>query len=82
MNHYILLAVAIIGAVLIFKKELFLQYIPENINDKIQVVYKNNTIVGAILIAGAYYLFTNQVTSIAQRLPSYSEATSELVSSQ
>ena len=51
MNHYILLAVAIIGAVLIFKKELFLQYIPENINDKIQVVYKNNTIVGAILIA-------------------------------
>ena len=45
-------------------------------------VYKNNTIVGAILIAGAYYLFTNQVTSIAQRLPSYSEATSELVSSQ
>ena len=82
MNQYILLAVAIIGAVLIFKKELFLQYIPENINDKLEVVYKNNTIVGAILIAGAYYLFTNQVTSIEQRLPSYSEATSELVSSQ
>jgi len=82
MNQYILLAVAIIGALLIFKKELFLQYIPENINDKIQVVYQNNTIVGAILIAGAYYLFTNQVTSISQRLPSYSEATSELVSSQ
>lgn len=82
MNQYILLAIAIIGALLIFKKELFLQYIPDNINDKIEVVYKNNTIIGTILIIGAYYLYTNEVKSITQRLPSYSEATSDLVSSQ
>ena len=82
MNQYILFVIAIIGALLIFKKELFLQYIPDNINDKIEVVYKNNTIIGAILIVGAYYLFTIEVKSITQRLPSYSEATSDFVSSQ
>ncbi len=82
MNQYILLAVAIIGAILIFKKELFLQYIPKDINDKIEIVYTNNTVVGAILIVGAYYFYTNNIKSIQQRLPSYTEATSELVSSQ
>jgi uncharacterized membrane-anchored protein len=82
MNQYILLAVAIIGAILIFKKELFLQYVPKNINDKLEIVYKNNTIIGAVLIAGAYYFYTKDQKSIQPRLPSYTEATSELVSSQ
>jgi hypothetical protein len=82
MNQYILLAVAIIGAVLIFKKELFLQYIPQNINDKLTVVYQNNTIVGAVLIVGAYYFYTQNIKSSQPKLPSYTEATSELVSSQ
>lgn len=82
MNQYILLAVAIIGAILIFKKELFLQYVPKDINDKINVVYTNNTVVGAVLIVGAYYLYTKDLKSIQTRLPSYTEATSELVSSQ
>lgn len=82
MNQYILLAVAIIGAILIFKKEFFLQYVPKNINDKLEIVYKNNTIVGAVLIAGAYYFYTQNLKSTQPRLPSYTEATSELVSSQ
>lgn len=79
MNQYILLAVAIIGSILIFKKELFLQYVPKDINDKIEIVYTNNTLVGAVLIVGAYYFYTK---SIQTRLPSYSETTSELFSSQ
>jgi uncharacterized membrane-anchored protein len=82
MNQYILLAVAIIGAILIFKKELLLQNIPQNINDKLTVVYQNNTIVGAVLIAGAYYFYTKDLKSTQPKLPSYTEATSELVSSQ
>lgn len=81
MNQYILLSVAIIGAILIFKKELFLQYVPKNINDKIEIVYTNNTIVGAILIVGAYYLYTKDLKP-NQILPSYTEATSDLFSSQ
>lgn len=81
MNQYILLFVAIVGAILMFKKELLLQYIPNDINDKIDVVYKNNTIIGAVLIIGAYYFYTTEKT-ITQRLPSYTEATSDLVSSQ
>ena len=80
MNQYILLSVAIIGAILIFKKELFLQYVPKNINDKIEIVYTNNTIVGAVLIVAAYYLYTKDIKQI-QGLPSY-EATSDLFSSQ
>lgn len=82
MNKYILLSVAIVGAILIFKKDLFLQYIPQNINDKIEVVYQNNTIIGAVLIVAAYYLYTKEQTLATPRLPSYTEATSELVSSQ
>lgn len=81
MNQYILLSVAIVGAILIFKKELFLQYVPKNINDKIEIVYTNNTIVGAVLIVGAYYFYTQDLNPI-QRLPSYTEATSDLFSSQ
>lgn len=79
MNNYILLAVVIIGAILIFKKELFLQYIPKDINDKLDIVYQNNTIVGSILITGAYYFYTQNIKSYQ---PSYTESTSELVSSQ
>jgi uncharacterized membrane-anchored protein len=82
MNHYILLAVAIVGVILIFKKELFLQYVPQNINNKLTVVYENNTIVGAVLIFGSYYLYNKDLMSSRQRLPSYTEPTSELISSQ
>ena len=69
----------IIGAILIFKKELFLQYIPKDINDKLNIVYQNNTIVGSILITCAYYFYTQNIKSSQ---PSYTESTSELVSSQ
>ena len=82
MNQYILLFVAIVGVILIFKKDIFLQYIPRNINDQIRVVYENNTIIGSVIIVVAYYLYTKEKILVVPRLPSYSESTSELVSSQ
>ena len=57
-----------------------MQYIPSTINDKIQVVYDNNMVVGAVLVVGAYYFYTQDIKTMTQ-LPSYTEATSDLASS-
>lgn len=81
MNHLIFLAIAVLGAILIAKKDLLIQYIPNSINEKIKIVYDNNVVVGGVLIAGAYYFYTQDIKKSTPGLPSYSEATSDLASS-
>lgn len=63
MNQLIFLAVAIFGVLLLTQKKLLEQNIPSQINSYIGFIYDNNTIVGAILIIGAYYMYTQEMKS-------------------
>jgi uncharacterized membrane-anchored protein len=83
MQNVILFAIAIFGAILIINKSILLEYIPSTINDKLNIVYNNSTVVGGILIFLSYYLYTidmqkQSVTPVTQ-FPSF-EPTSDLTS--
>ena len=64
MNHLIFLAVAVVGILLIFKKQLLEQNMPSQLNAYLGFVYDNNTIMGAILVIGAYYLYTQEMKMV------------------
>lgn len=78
MNQLIFLAIAIFGVLLITQKQLLQQNIPSQVNSYIGFMYDNNTIVGAILIVGAYYMYTQEIKS---SVLIYNQGTSDFASS-
>ena len=77
MNHLILLSVAVFAVLLIAQKKLLQENIPAPINAYLGVVYDNNTVVGAVLLLGAYYMYTQD----AKKTTVYMSGTSDLASS-
>lgn len=86
MHHYTIIAITlvILGFVFLFSLDMLIK--PDTDQQMLKTVREHSTLIGAVSIAGAYYMYTlgekagNTIQSeVASDLPSYDDATSDIL---